>query len=392
MDIIQIVKKYEDEIIKNRRHLHKIPELGLNLPKTSAFVMEQLDSLGIEYEFYEDITAVVGLIKGSKNGKTIALRADMDALPVMEETGLEFASKNENMHACGHDAHTAMLLGAARVLNDMKSGLSGNVKLLFQPGEEFPGGAKPMIERGALKNPDVDAVIGLHAGTINPTVPKGSIGIGYGALMASMDRFYVKVKGKGGHGAYPQNTVDSISIACEIVGAINKIVSREVSATEPAVLSVTRINGGFNQNILPDDVEIEGTTRATNEDVRQHLAKRIEEISGGIASSFGAEIEFEMDFKYPVLINNPDFTEKFKESALKVLPEEKIITIKKPIMGGEDMAEFLREVPGTYFFLANPKLNENPYPHHNSKFDLDESLFYLGSSLLVQTAIDFLNE
>lgn len=392
MEIIKKVKLYEDEIISNRRNLHKIPELGLELPKTSAYVMEQLDLMGIEYEFYEDITAVVGLIRGAKSGRTIALRADMDGLPIMEETGLEFASENNNMHACGHDAHTAMLLGAAKVLNDMKSELQGNVKLLFQPGEEFPGGAKPMIEIGALKNPEVDAVIGMHAGIINPTVPKGSIGIGYGALMASMDRFYVKVKGRGGHGAYPQNTIDSISIACEIVGAINKIVSREVSATEPAVLSVTRITGGFNQNILPDDVEIEGTTRATNEDVRMHLAKRIEEIARGIASSFGADIEFVMDFKYPVLINNPEFTEKFKTSALKLLPEENIITIDKPIMGGEDMAEFLREVPGTYFFLANPKLDQNPYPHHNSKFDVDESLFYLGSSLFVQAVIDFLNE
>ncbi|WP_425538216.1 M20 metallopeptidase family protein [Microaceticoccus formicicus] len=392
MDVVKQVKAYEDDIIKYRRDLHRIPEVALDLPKTVKYVTETLKSFGIEHEVYEDISAVVGTIRGRGEGKTIGIRADMDALPITEETGLEFASTNQFMHACGHDAHTAMLLGAARVLQENSDSFKGNIRLLFQPGEEYPGGAKPMIERGALKDPDVDAVIGLHAGIINPNVPKGHIGIAYGPLMASMDRFFVKVIGKGGHGAYPENTIDSVSIACEIVNAINRIVSREVSATEPAVLSVTRIDGGFNQNILPDTVEIEGTARATNEEVREYMARRIEEIAKGIAGSFGAKIEYEYNFKYPVLINDIDFTEFFKKSALKILPEDGITTLTKPIMGGEDMAEFLRVVPGTFFFLSNPKLDENPIPHHNARFDLDESYLYLGSSLFVQTALDFLND
>ncbi|MDO5718689.1 MAG: M20 family metallopeptidase [Tissierellia bacterium] len=390
MDAKALAANISEDIIEYRRKLHSTPELGLKLPETVKYVAGKLEEFGIEFEVYEDISAIVGLIRGDKPGKTLGIRADMDGLPIAEETGLEFASKNGNMHACGHDGHTAILLGAARILNENRDKFCGNVKLLFQPGEEYPGGAKPMIEKGAMENPKVDAVIGLHEGVINKDVEKGSIGIKYGPMMASMDRFLIVVNGKGGHGAYPQITVDSVSIACEIVGALNKIVSREIIATEPAVLSVTRIEGGFNQNILPDKVELEGTVRATNEDVRRHIAKRIEEISKGISKSFGAEAEVTYDFKYPAVITDKDFTDLFRESASKILPDEKIIILDKPVMGGEDMAYFLLEAPGTFFLLSNPKLNQNPYAHHTSKFDIEEDLLYLGAALFVQTALDFL--
>ncbi|MDO5754965.1 MAG: M20 family metallopeptidase [Tissierellia bacterium] len=392
MEILEIAKNVEEEIIEHRRNLHKIPELGLELPQTSKYIMDTLDEYGIEYEFYEDISAVVGLIKGGHEGKTLGIRADMDGLPINEETGLPYSSTNENMHACGHDGHAAILLGTAKILKSMEKDLHGNIKLLFQPGEEYPGGAEPMIKRGALENPKVDGVIGLHEGVIDPTVPKGSIGISYGPLMASMDRFAIEIIGRGGHGAYPQDTIDSVTTACEIVTALNDIVSREVKATEPAVLSVCRIQGGFNQNILPDKVELEGTVRATNEDVRRFIARRIEEIAVNIAKAKGAKAKVEYNYKYPATINNKEFTEFFYESAKKILPKEKILVLDKPLMGGEDMSFFLNEVPGTYFFLSNPKLDENPFAHHTSQFDIEESLLHIGTALFVQTAIDFLNE
>lgn len=379
------------EFIKmHRRNLHKIPELQLNLPQTVKYVKSVLDEIGIDYEVYEDISCIVGIIKGKEGSKTLAIRADMDALPIKEETGLEFCSTNENMHACGHDGHTAILLGTAKYLKEHKDDFCGTVKLLFQAGEEYPGGAKPMIERGAMQNPKVDAVIGLHQGYINSEVSKGKIGIGYGPIMASMDRFLVKVIGKGSHGAYPQNSIDSISIAAEIVGALNKIVSREIVATEPCVLSVCRIQGGYNQNILPDEVELEGTVRTTNEETRQKVARRIKEISQSISTAFGAKAEVIYDFKYPVTANNIEFTKFFENIAQETIGKDNIVVLDKPIMGGEDMSFFLNEAPGTFFFLSNPKDEKNPVSHHNPKFDIEEDLMIIGSKLFVKTALEYL--
>lgn len=392
MNIIEEVKKIEEEIISWRRALHKIPELGLNLPSTTSFVRKQLDEMGIEYKELLDGNAIVGLIKGNNPGKTLAIRADMDALPIVEETNLEFASTNGNMHACGHDGHTAMLLGAAKILNNNRDKFKGNVKLIFQPGEEYPGGAKPMLEEGAFENPKVDAVIGLHNGQISPEVKKGMIGFSYGDIMASMDRVLIKVKGRGGHGAYPQLTIDPVVIAAEIVLAVQKIVSREIDTTSPCVVSLCRIQGGINQNIIPDDVEIEGTIRTFDNDLRRYIAKRIEEVVKGIVEANRADYEYTYDFKYPPVINDKAFTENFVKSAEKVIGSENIMEITKPLMGGEDFAYFLEEVPGTYFFLSNiNEVDGEVYGHHNSKFDLDEKEFYKGSAIFIQAALDYLN-
>lgn len=390
-NVLEEVKKIEDQIISWRRHLHKIPELGLELPKTSKYVQEELSKMGIEYHTLINGNAIVAIIKGAEEGKTIALRADMDALPIREETGLPFASDNGCMHACGHDAHTSMLLGAGKILNENRDKLKGNVKLFFQPGEEYPGGALPMIEEGAMENPKVDAVLGLHNGSISKDVEKGKIGVSYGAMMASMDRILIKIKGKGSHGAYPEQSIDPISTAAEVISALQRIVSREVKAIDPAVVSITRINGGFNQNIIPDEVEMEGTVRAVNPETRNFIARRIEEVTKGITSAMRAECEVEYEFKYPPLINSKSFTEFFVESAKKVISEEDIFDMKDPVMGGEDMAYFLEKAAGTYFFLSNPKeVDGEIYAHHNSKFDVDESILHIGSSLFVQTVVDFL--
>lgn len=393
MNIIKEVKAIEQEIINWRRDLHQIPEIGLELPKTAKYVSEKLEEMGIQYHTLVDGNAIVGLIKGSEEGNTIGLRADMDGLPIKEETGLSFASTNNNMHACGHDAHTAILLGAAKVLNNNRDKFKGNIKLLFQPAEESPGGAKPMIEEGAMENPKVDAVMGLHVGGISDNIPTGNIGVSYGSLMAAADIVWIKVKGKGAHGAYPELSVDPIVIAAELVMSLQTIISRETKSTDPAVLSICKIQGGSNHNIIPDYVELQGTVRTLNNETRNKIAKRIEEITKGITEAHGATYEYRYDFKYPPVINDRDFTVNFVESAKKIIPEEEITEIKVPIMGGEDMSYFLEEVPGTFFFLTNLKeVDGVSYGHHNSKFDIDERLFWKGSSLLIQGALDYLNK
>jgi len=391
IDIVNESKKIQEEIVSWRRELHQIPEVGLQLPQTSAYVKERLEEMGIEYRDNVGGYGVVGLIKGSKPGRTIALRADMDGLAIKEETGLSFASTNGNMHACGHDAHTAMLLGAAKILNENKASLKGNIKLIFQPAEEGPGGAKPMIEDGALENPKVDAVIGLHIGRVVDGLSSGKIGVCYGKLMACLDRFHIKIKGKGCHGAYPEQGVDPVAITGQVITALQNIVSREVKATDPAVLTIGKVHGGRAYNIIPDFVELEGTVRATDKEVRERIARRIEEVIENITKGMRGEYEYEYTFGYPPLVNDEDFTLDFVNSAKKIISEDDIIEIKVPVMGGEDMAYFLEEVPGTFFFLSSIKeIDGIVYPHHNSKFDLDEEVFWLGTALLTQGAIDWL--
>ena len=391
LNIIDEVKKIENEIINWRRGLHRIPEIGLNLPKTVEFIKRELNNMNIKYHTLVNGNAVVGLIEGNGEGKTLALRADIDALPVEEETGLEFASSNGNMHACGHDGHTAILLGVAKLLSENKDKWKGNVKLLFQPGEEYPGGAKPMIEENALKNPKVDAIMGLHMGQLSNDVPYGKIGVCYGTMMAAVDRISIKIIGKSGHGAYPYQAIDPIISASQIVLALQNIVSREINPVEPAVISITRFQGGFNQNIIPDLVELEGSVRTVNEDTRQRIARRVEEIVKGITMANGANYEIDYEFCYPALINSEDFTRDFVESAKKIIQEEDIMEMKLPVMGAEDMSFFLQKVPGTFFYISNlGKTEGQTYPHHNPKFDIDEKELWKGAALIIQGAVDWL--
>lgn len=370
-----------------------MPEIGFDLPQTSAYVAKQLKEMGIEYKENVGVSGIVGLIKGEYPGKTIALRADMDALPIKEETGLSFASQNGNMHACGHDAHTAILLGVAKVLSENKDKLKGNVKLLFQPAEEGPGGAKPMIEDGALENPKVDAAMGLHVGNLAGGGKEGSIMVCYDNMMACLDRFKLKLIGKGCHGAYPETGVDPVVMAGYFLSNVQSIISRELSPTSPAVITFGKINGGFAYNIIPDSVELEGTVRAVDQTVRENIAKRIEEIAKGISETMRGSYELEYVFGYPPLVNDEAFTKDFVESAKKIIPEEDIVVMKKSAMGAEDMAYFLEEVPGTFFFMSTPKAVDGEcYPHHNPKFDIDEELLSRGVALIAQGAIDYLEK
>lgn len=389
--IVDEAKKLQDEIVGWRRDLHQMPELGLELPKTAAYVAERLDEMGIEYEANIAGYGIIGLIKGSEEGKTILLRADMDGLPIEEETDLPFASKNGNMHACGHDTHTAMLLGAAKILNSNKNKIKGTVKLLFQPAEEGPGGAKPMIDEGALENPKVDSALGLHIGGIFKQIDTGQVGYSGGNLMACLDSFAIKVIGHGCHGAMPDFGVDPIAISAQVISALQTIVSRELKPTNPAVVTIGTINGGSAYNIIPNAVEITGTVRALNQETREKIASSMESIIAGITKGMHGDYEFEYTFGYPPLSNDPEFTEGFLDTAKKVVDEKDIIEITEPTMGGEDMAYYLEEVPGTFFFLGG--FNEEKgmvYPHHNSKFMIDEDVFWRGTALMAQGAIDWL--
>lgn len=394
MDFKEYAKAIEQDIIRWRRDLHQIPEIGLELPKTSAYVQEQLKDMGIEFETYVNGSAVVALIGGKHPGKTIGLRADMDALPIEEETNMPYSSTNGNMHACGHDAHTAMLLGAAKLLKDKEDLLKGTVKLLFQPGEEGFAGAKHMIEEGVLENPKVDTILGLHIGSPSQDVPDGKVIVNHGKTMTCLDQFWIKVKGKGAHGAYPDQGVDPMVIAGQIIGALQCIVSREKSGVEPAIITIGKISGGTAFNIIPDFVDMEGTARFADPELREYAAKRIGEIATGIAKSMRGDCEYKYHFGYPPLVNSKEVTEKFVKSAKKVVGEDDIIEVTNPIMGGEDMAYFLEEVPGTFFFLTSSVYDSqgNFIPSHNSKFDVVEDVLHIGSALFVQAVFNFLNE
>lgn len=392
-NIIDAVKEKEAEIIQIRRYLHQIPELQLNLPKTVAYVCSKLDDIKVPYYKLVNGNAIVAQIDGCAKGRCIAIRADMDALPIKENTGLPFSSKHDGcMHACGHDGHTAMALGACMILKELSSYFKGCVKILFQPGEEYPGGALPMIEEGCLEKPKVDAIIGLHEGYMYPGLEKGKIGVSYGTLFASMDRFRIDIIGKGAHGAQPHISIDPIPIACEIVSSLQKIISREISPTAHALISVCQIHGGTAQNIIPQQVFMEGTVRTADEAVRKFIAKRIDEIANGIAHSYRASCKVVYDYKYPVLINNKQFAEFFVKNTKDLFGENCISEITVPTMAGEDMAFFLQKVPGIFFLLSNPVIAKDGtiYPHHSPQFDVDETLFYKGTAAVLNTVLNYL--
>lgn len=394
MTFLNQAKKIEKTIIKDRRNLHKIPELQLDLPKTVAYVEDRLKSMGISYKKLVNGNAILAEI-GSYNGKCIAIRADMDGLPITEETGLDFQSTHPgSMHACGHDGHTAMALGAAKLLKENEENLNGLVKIFFQPGEEIPGGAKPMIDEGCMENPKVDRVIGLHQGGIFGVLPQGTIAYKKGPMMASMDAFIIRVKGHGGHGAKPDSFIDPIATISEINLGLQKIISRELDPTESALISICQIHGGTTQNIIPNEVREEGTVRNLNEETRDFVEKRMGEIVENTAKAFRCEGILEYKRFYPSLINDDEFTNYVKDIAIDLLGKEKVIELKNPSMGGEDFAFFLNEADGTFLSLNNLKVNEdgNVYPHHNSKFDVEESTFYIGSGILAEVAYRYLKE
>ncbi len=372
------------ELTETRRAIHRHPELGFQETRTAALVAERLRGLGVTVREQVAGTGVVGSLEGGRPGKTILLRADMDALPVHEAPGAEYASRVPGvMHACGHDAHTSMLLGAARILAARRDRLAGSVKFVFQPAEEGPGGARPMIEAGVMRDPPVDLAFGLHL--IND-FPVGTVALRPGPVMASMDTIEIKVKGKGGHGALPHQAVDAIVVAAHVVTSLQTLASREISPTAPVVVTLGTIQGGFRHNVIAPEVSMTGTVRTFDEKLRKTFPERIERLVGHVCQAFRAEAEVRYEFGYPVTVNDPALTSFARDVAGEVVGAARIRTMEA-MMGSEDMAYFLQAVPGCFLFLgsSNPAKGLTA-PHHSPEFDFDEECLPLGVQLLVRLA------
>ena len=388
----EICKDLQDEIVTMRRDLHQIPEIGGDLPETKAYVMKKLTEMGIPFTENKSDSGLIAEITGGRPGKTIALRADMDALPIQEANEVEYVSRHEGiMHACGHDAHTAMLLGAARVLSGNRDRIPGTVRLLFQTDEEGSRGAERTIKEGGIQG--ADAVFGTHIGTIlSKDIPSGTMVCTPGCCMASFDKFVIRVKGNGCHGSTPEKGVDPINIASHIVINLQEIVAREIAATKPAVLTIGHMEAGFAYNVIPSEALIEGTIRALEEDVRQELARRIKEVAEATARTFRGEVEYEMIWGAPPVISDPEMAALAADCAREVVGESRVIDrVDAPNMGGEDFAYFLNQVPGAFMFLSssNPEKHTD-IPHHNPRFNVDEDVLWIGSAMFVKIAERFL--
>ena len=376
-----------EEIISIRRHLHKYPELSFEEVETPKYIAEFHEQLGHEVRTGVGGNGVLAYLKGNHDGPVVALRADFDALPIHEETNLEFSSVNDGvMHACGHDGHTATLLGVAKALNKHKDELHGTVVFIHQHAEELPpGGAKPMIEDGALEG--VDVIFGTH---LQAQMPLYEINYRTDELQASSDSFEVTILGKGGHGAMPQDTKDSILIASQLVDNFQQIVSRRVNPLQSAVLSVCSFEAIGPYNVIANTAKIKGTVRTLNEETRELMEREMKRVIEGTCHLSGADFEFKYDRGYPVLINHKEETE-FVMNVAETLPEVKEIKETEPIMGGEDYSYYLQEVKGTYFFTgAQPESVADPYPHHHPKFDIDEKSLVIAAKILAKSTMEYM--
>ena len=381
----------KDELISIRRKLHENPELGMEEYETSKLIKSFLIKEGIEFREVAK-TGVCGIIRGTKEctvEKTIALRGDIDGLPILDKKACDYSSKIEGkMHACGHDGHTTILLGAAKILNRNRHLFSGNIKLLFEPAEETIGGARFMINEGVLENPRVDCVCGLH---VEETLECGTIMIKEGVVNAASDQFTIKITGAGGHGAYPHTTVDPIVITSHVVLALQTIVSREINTSNPAVITIGSIHGGTAQNIIPEEVTISGIIRTMSKEDRIFAKERLIEIVQGICKSSRATADINIEESYPNLYNNEDMVKLFKNGAEKILGKDNILVQKHPKMGVESFAYFANERPGVFYFLGSGNKEKNIiYPAHSSLFDIDEECLPLGVAMQCQMAVEYL--
>ena len=386
MHIDSEVKALKKIIINTRRDIHKNPELSFQEYRTSELVANRLEHYDIKVEKNIGKTGVVGTLVGHKKGKTIAFRADMDALPIQETSDVSYKSINDGiMHACGHDGHTAILLGTAEALSKQADKLKGTVKFLFQPAEEGQGGAKYMIKDGALDG--VDEVYGIHLWNYQKY---GTVGVKPGPIMAAADIFEIKINGRGGHGAAPQGTKDAVMIAAHLIQTLQTIVSRNTNPIESTVITVGQINGGYNFNIIADIVTLKGTTRAYSEENRQMIKKRMNEIIIGTEKTFDAQIELDYEDGYPPTINDPVATEYLLKAAREIVDDGAGYPYLS--MGGEDFSYFLDEVPGCYFLVGSAPKDREPLsvPHHCSHFDIDERALLVGSSVYLQLIDDLL--
>ncbi|AOR24216.1 M20 metallopeptidase family protein [Clostridium taeniosporum] len=392
IDFKKEANEIKDLLISIRRDIHEHPEVGFEEFRTSERIKNFLKAEGIEFKEISK-TGVCGIIRGEKTGenKTIAIRADMDALPIQDMKTCKYSSKvSGKMHACGHDAHTTILLGVAKILNKHKNEFSGNVKLLFEPAEETVGGAQYMIKDGVLEEPKVDYVLGLH---VDENVSIGNIEIKKGVVNAASNPFKIKITGQGGHGAAPHTTVDPIVIASHMVVALQSIVSREISPVNPAVITVGTINGGTAQNIIPGEVTLSGIIRTMTKEDRSFTIKRLKEVVNGIALSSRAKAEIEIEESYPCLYNDDSMVELLKASASEILGNENVLEQKAPHMGVESFAYFAMERPGAFYFLGSGnKQKKTTEPAHSSLFNIDEDCIPLGVAIQCLTAFNYLTK
>ncbi|MEP0883330.1 M20 family metallopeptidase [Trichocoleus sp. ST-U3] len=382
------IQALQPMLVELRRRLHQRPELGFREHLTAELVSQKLQEWGIEHETGIANTGIVATITGNKPGKVLAIRADMDALPIQEENNVPYRSQHDGvMHACGHDGHTAIALSTAYYLSEHRDDFAGTVKIIFQPAEEGPGGAKPMIEAGVLQNPQVDGIIGLHLWN---NLPLGTVGVRNGPLMAATEGFRCTIQGKGGHGAIPHQTVDSILVSAHIVTALQTIVARNVSPLESAVVTVGELHAGKALNVIADTAFFTGTVRYFNPVLGELIPQRIEQIIAGICQSHGATYQLDYKRLYPPVINDAKMAELVRSVAEGVVETPIGIVPECQTMGGEDMSFFLQAVPGCYFFLGSANVEkELAYPHHHPRFNFDETALEMGVEIFVRCVEKF---
>jgi amidohydrolase len=382
------IDEMKDWLVDIRRTIHKHPELGFEEVETSKFISEWLQKFGLDVKRGMAKTGVVGLLKGRKPGKTVAIRADMDALPMDEANRVPYASQIKGkMHACGHDAHVTILLGVARFFSSIPDQVKGNIKWIFQPAEEGGGGGRIMVEEGVLKNPKVDAIFGAH---VFPFLSVGKVGIYEREGLAAADRFTIKIIGKGGHAASPHVSKDPILATGHLITQIHSIVSRNVNPLESGVITIGKVSGGTASNIIPDEVELIGTVRSLNPQVREELKSRIEQVTQGIARSFAMDCRFDFEYGYPVLINNPEMSKLVGLACSKGIGKENVEVVK-PSMGGEDFAYYLEKVPGSFFRLGCRNEEKGLiHPYHSSLFDIDEEVLPFGVEMFIRIIDQYL--
>jgi amidohydrolase len=389
MPVVELTPAQIDEIVAMRREFHRHPELGFAEEWTAQRIAEILaDVPGLEVTAGIALTGLVVLLRGGRPGPTLLVRADMDGLPIHELNQHDYRSQNDGvMHACGHDAHMAMQLGAIKRLAERRMELCGNVKFVFQPAEEGPGGAKPMIEAGVLRNPDVVAAIGFHIWNV---LQVGQIGITEGPCMANTDTFELEIQGKGGHGAMPHLSVDSVVVAAHVITALQSVVARNVSPLERAVVTVGKVVAGDRHNIIAHTAHLSGTARSFTPEIGKLLPERVRAISEHICEAFGAKCHLSYNTVYPATVNDPAMCQRVWASAVKVVGEDNVVAAQ-PSMGGEDMSFFLQAVPGCFFFIgsANPEKGIN-VPHHHPEFQIDEDSLSIGTRVIVQAVLDYL--
>ncbi len=378
-------------MIEIRRDLHRHPELGLEEHRTSARVQAILDELEVEHRSGVGGTGVLGIIHGRLDGRAVALRADLDGLPIQDAKEAPYRSRVPGkMHACGHDVHTSVLLGTAKILAGLAAQLPGTVKLLFQPAEETVGGAQLLIEAGALDDPPVAAIFGLH---VEPDIDAGRIEVRYGQRNASSDCIVLTIHGRSGHGAYPADAADAIVIAAQVISALQTVVSRNVDACDAAVVSLGTIHGGAVGNVVANRVELTGTIRCLDQEIRERVLLRVQEIAQGVAAALGGRAEVEIEPSYPPLVNDNAMVDLVRDNAVRLVGEHNVLVKPKPNMGVEDFAYYLRRAPGAFFSLGvRNEAQGIVHSVHHELFDVDESCMALGVAVQVLNAISVLEQ